>query len=225
MTRAGTSQSRLPQRQRGVRRYEQLLDATEALLVARPETDLSLSMIAEAAGVPLPSVYHFFPNRNAIFMALAERFHRHLATLAAQPLQPRPESWQDVIRRRQTAGARYLNAHPAALRLFMGASVSVEVRNLDLRGNASLALTRAEEFRRLFDCSSLTALEHWLAVTIGLMDGIWAISWTETRSITDAYLGRKHRGLDRLPSLSPARGATAEVSQIIYHYPAPIAQR
>ncbi|MBL4766368.1 MAG: TetR/AcrR family transcriptional regulator [Rhodobacteraceae bacterium] len=179
---------RKPLRKRGIRRVEILLDATEALLEETTDVDISLSLIAERANVPLPSIYHFFPNRNSILVVLAQRFHKRLAAAANAPLDPAPERWQDIIHRRQISGAAYLNRHPAALRLFMGAGVSAEVRNLDLRGNASLAESRAREFRTWFDCSGILDLEHRLAVSIGVMDGIWAISWSQHRQVTDDYL-------------------------------------
>lgn len=179
---------RRPQRARGVQRFEALLDAAEHLLESRPDEEVSLAAIAAHAGVPLPSVYHFFGNRTAVLVALAGRYHRRLADLARRSLDQPPESWQALIAARQRNGAAYLNAHPVALRLFMGAGVSAEVRNLDLGGNAALAATSAEAFRRHFDCAHLRDLERWLAISIGLMDGIWAISWSETGRITEDYL-------------------------------------
>lgn len=179
---------RRPLRARGIKRVEVLLDATEYILAYSRNDEISLAAIAEQAGVPLPSVYHFFPNRNAALVALAGRYHRDLAELARQPLEPEPEGWQDMVRMRQRIGARYLNRHPAALRLFMGAGVSVEVRTLDLRGNATNAAARAADMRQRFECTGLDDLEHWLAVSIGLMDGIWAISYAEHGTITDEYV-------------------------------------
>ena len=182
-----------PLRARGIRRVELLLDATERLLSRPQDEELSLANIAAEAGVPLPSVYHFFPNRNAILVALAGRYHRELAAFANEPLDPEPETWQETVRVRQVKGARYLNEHPAALRLFMGAGVSVEVRTLDLRGNATLAESRAADMRERFECAGLANLEYWLAVSIGLMDGIWAISYAEHGSITDDYVAESTR--------------------------------
>lgn len=179
---------RQPQRKRGFRRHAQLLDAAAKVLERTQDATLSLAMIAEEADVPLPSVYHFFPNRNAVLAALATRYHTDLAARARAPLDPAPRRWQEIIRRRQEGGAEYLNANPAALHLFMGAGVSAEVRNLDLAGNASLASVRAAEFRAHFDCSALPRLEYWLAISIGLMDGIWAVSWTQHRRIAPEYL-------------------------------------
>lgn len=184
---------RKPQRHRGVLRFEHLLDATETLLTAHPDRDISLSMVASAADVPLPSIYHFFPNKGAILVALAQRYHGALAELALQDLAPPPDSWQDIVRRRQQGGTAYLNQHPAALRLFMGAGVSAEVRTLDLQGNSSLSALRAAEFRRWFDCSPIPNLEQRLAISIGIMDGIWAISWSQHQRITDAFLAESTR--------------------------------
>jgi AcrR family transcriptional regulator len=205
---------RRPLRTRGLRRVETLLDATERLLSRSRGDDLSLANIAAEAGVPLPSVYHFFPNRNAILVALAGRYHRELASFANEPLDPEPDSWQETVRLRQQKGAAYLNAHPAALRLFMGAGVSVEVRTLDLRGNATLASRRAADMRERFECAGLTDLERWLAVSIGLMDGIWAVSYAEHGRITDDYVVESTRAAvaylrcylpEHLPHRSPGR--------------------
>ena len=182
------SNARLPQRSRGKERFARLLDVTEELLAARTDSDVTLAMVAEKAGVPLPSVYHFFPNRNAIFVELARRFHEDLAKLARTDISPPPARWQDLVLTRQSRGRDYLNTHPAALRLFMGAGVSAEVRTLDLRGNTSLAHIRAQEFRRRFECTGLDGLEGWLAVSFGVMDGIWTISYAEYGLITDHYL-------------------------------------
>jgi AcrR family transcriptional regulator len=179
---------RQPQRKRGVARFQHLLDATETLLAKQPDSDISLALVAQEANVPLPSIYHFFPNKDAILVALAQRYHAQLAELARAPLDPPPETWQEIVSRRQKSGVRFLNAHPSALRLFMGAGVSAEVRTLDLQGNAALAHLRAQEFRHWFDCSGVCELEEKLAVSIGIMDGVWAISWSQHRRLTDQYL-------------------------------------
>ena len=139
------SNARRPQRTRGKERFAHLLDVTETLLADHTNSDVTLATIAERAEVPLPSVYHFFPNRNAIFVELARRFHEDLAALSRTEVTPSPPRWQDLLLIRQRRGRDYLNAHPAALQLFMGAGVSAEVRTLDLRGNSSLARLRATE--------------------------------------------------------------------------------
>jgi AcrR family transcriptional regulator len=182
------SPGRGPMRKRGVERYHILLDATADLLADRNEEDISLAQIAERAEVPLASVYHFFPNRNAAFVALAQRYHAAIGVSTRTPFNPPPDTWQQYVERRQRQGAAYLNANPAALRLFMGAGVSVEVRNTDLNGNAELAKLRTAYLCATFDMPNIPDLEQRVAVSIALVDGIWALSYSQHRSITEAYL-------------------------------------
>ncbi len=179
---------RPPTRRRGIDRFEVLLDATAWLLAERFDENISIAQIAEKAGVPLASVYHFFPNRNAAFVALAQRYQRQLHELALDMAETRPGGWQDVIESRQRSGARFLNDNPAALRLFLGAGVSVEVRNTDLQGNVELARARAALLRGLFEMTPMAGLEKWLAVSIALVDGIWALSYSLHGRVTDAYV-------------------------------------
>lgn len=178
---------RRPLRQRGVKRLELLLDATAAVLTRAPDGEISLADIAQESGVPLASVYHFFPNRIAALVALAGRHHGALATSSRQS-NFRAGDWQSYVRQWHVAGADYLNARPDALRLFMGAGVSVEVRRLDFGGNERIASAHADRLRQDFHCDDIVDLEYYLKVSAGVLDGIWSISYAETGSITDEYL-------------------------------------
>lgn len=182
------SAARAPMRKRGIERFEHLLDATAAVLGERPDEDISLAQIAEKAGVPLASVYHFFPNRNAALEALAKRYHQRIGDLAMIDGQGIPDRWQDLFASRIRRSAAYLNSEPAALRLFMGAGVSAEIRNVDVEGNAALAAKRAAYMRDIFDLPAMPDLEQRIATALALIDGIWALSYSEHRRITDAYV-------------------------------------
>ncbi|WP_121062587.1 TetR/AcrR family transcriptional regulator [Chachezhania antarctica] len=175
-------------RKRGQQRLEALLDATADLLEARQDENISLADISSESGIPLASVYHFFPNRNAAFVMLAERFNRQMADRVEKQIQPAPRKWQDLIAYRQQQGALFLNANPAAQRLFLGAGVSVEVRNTDLNGNAGLAKAYVGLFTHYFEIEPSAFLEDRLATSIAIMDGVWALSYSRHRCITDAFL-------------------------------------
>ncbi|MFC6641120.1 TetR/AcrR family transcriptional regulator [Sulfitobacter profundi] len=90
----------------GIARFQKLLDATEVILTKTPDSDISLAVVAEAAGVPLPSIYHFFPNKDAILVALAQRYHQALSTLAQKPLDPPP-----ALGRKSSADDRSAGSH------------------------------------------------------------------------------------------------------------------
>jgi AcrR family transcriptional regulator len=72
-------QWRAPQHERGRRRVDAILDAASALLVEGGLAALSVDAVAKRSGTSKSSMYHFFPDRDAIVRALADR---HVATIA-----------------------------------------------------------------------------------------------------------------------------------------------
>lgn len=205
-----------PTRKRGVERFNLLLDATEALLSDLGDEDISLAQIAEQAQVPLASVYYFFPNRNAVYVALAERFSQEIYERSIEPLtDPEPQTWQELLTRKHASGAEFQNSRPAALRLFLGAGVSVAVRNADFQGNARIAQSRARMLRTYFDLPEMPDLAHWIEIAGAAMDGIWALSYGREGHITEDY---RRQGTEcaitylrrYLPEYLPRRSVTPE---------------
>ncbi|WP_435006580.1 TetR family transcriptional regulator [Tundrisphaera lichenicola] len=71
---------REPQQLRGLRRIEQILDAADSLFVEIGFDAATTNAIAVRAETSIGSLYQFFPNKDAILKALAER---HLAKMRA----------------------------------------------------------------------------------------------------------------------------------------------
>ncbi len=177
-----------PMRRRGVERVNLLLDATERLLEQSTDEDISLAQIAEAASVPLPSVYHFFPNRNAAFEALALRFNEEIYRRSIEPLtDPEPQTWQELIEMKHARAAAFQNSRPAALRLFLGAGVSVAIRNADFTGNARIARSRARFFDAYFHMPVIEAFPWRLETAAAANEGIWALSYGRYGYISDEF--------------------------------------
>src|SRR5882757_2380501 len=89
---------RAPSSDRGVQRYTALLDATERLLRTHSPDDIGLYQIAEEAGVPPASTYHFFPTKDAAFLALAQRYLDGFVAVSAEPIDAAElKSWQHLI--------------------------------------------------------------------------------------------------------------------------------
>ena len=65
---------RAPQQERGQRRVEQILDAAEQVFVEHGVGAATMQMIAERAGSSMGSLYHFFPNKDAVVEALGARY-------------------------------------------------------------------------------------------------------------------------------------------------------
>ena len=67
------TQRRVPRQERSRRRVEGLLDAAERIVVERGVDALTTRDIAEAAGVPVASLYQYFSDKEDVLLALAER--------------------------------------------------------------------------------------------------------------------------------------------------------
>lgn len=88
-----------PVQKRSLDKISTILDASARLLSQHSIEAISMLAIAEAAGLPAPTVYHYFENRLGIFAALAERTmtavdddltERLTALLTAEALNSRP---------------------------------------------------------------------------------------------------------------------------------------
>ncbi len=74
---------RAPVQKRGQQRVEAILDAAEVVFGEVGVEAATTNAIAERAGASVGSLYHFFPNKDAILHALAERYAESVqATLA-----------------------------------------------------------------------------------------------------------------------------------------------
>jgi AcrR family transcriptional regulator len=102
---------RRPRQARSHMTVTSLLDATARVLVRRGYAACTTNLVAEVAGVGIGSLYEYFPNKEALVAALAEReIEAHLGT--GQPHEARAQLLQVLSR-----DYPYFAALPAAARL------------------------------------------------------------------------------------------------------------
>ncbi|MFD4900529.1 TetR/AcrR family transcriptional regulator [Streptomyces sp. NPDC058411] len=98
MSHAHTNLRRVPVQQRSADRLARILDAGAALLDETGYEQLSTRAVADRAGVPIGSVYRFFPNKRALVEALAERNLEVYAGRVVARLEAIPErEWRAAI--------------------------------------------------------------------------------------------------------------------------------
>jgi AcrR family transcriptional regulator len=106
--------SRAPVQKRGQLRVEAILDAAESVFRDVGVEAGTTNAIAERAGSSVGSLYHFFPNKDAILQALAERYADSMTTLLRKQLRidepwvPLGELFPQMI----SAFARMDEVHP-----------------------------------------------------------------------------------------------------------------
>lgn len=179
---------RAPTQGRGVRRYVQLIDATERLLVRHSPDEIGLYQIAEEAGVPPASVYHFFPTKEAAFFALADNYLAGFGKLAVSPIPASAlSSWQALMARDFRLAMQYYNAHKPALKIFLGGYGGEETRQADqkfMQRNAEHVLSRMNQ---LFVMPLIRDIKTKVEVTLQILDGIWRISYIRHGEIVENF--------------------------------------
>ncbi len=88
-----TAAPRAPRQARGQRRVEAILDAAAALIAERGIGSLTVHGVAKRAGTSIGSMYHFFPDLDAVIAGLAERHLRGLAPLLTALAGRPPREW------------------------------------------------------------------------------------------------------------------------------------
>jgi AcrR family transcriptional regulator len=77
---------RVPTQERSRRRVEGILDAAARLVVERGVEALTTRDIADAAGVPVASLYQYFADKEGVLLALAGRDMEEMDTQVAEDL-------------------------------------------------------------------------------------------------------------------------------------------
>lgn len=131
---------RQPRQDRSRERVEQILLAAQKLIGEKGLAALTMVDIASSSGMPLASVYHYFPNRTAVMAELyrifSDRFQLELKDILGAIAEPR-----DIRRATDAITDRYflmLKGEPAIQDLLNAIQADKEMLNLDI------ALTRAQ---------------------------------------------------------------------------------
>jgi AcrR family transcriptional regulator len=181
-------QGRKPAQRRSRERVEAMLDAAARLLEDQEIAAISLYDVARVAGIPPGSVYHFFPTKESVLYALAQRYHREMhAGLDAEVDEAEIDGWQSLIALRYELVVRYFNERPAARRLFMGAGVSTEIKKLDVEDIHTIAAGSYADLDRYLHMPYIRNPELRFTVLIGIYDGVWAASYAAHGYITEDY--------------------------------------
>jgi AcrR family transcriptional regulator len=111
-------------------RLRLVLDAADDLLVSEGAGAFTTNRIARAAGIPIGSVYRYFPDKEAIVQALAVRYWSDFEDLVAaaaeaDELDPLPDPGAAVL----DALAAGFRARPGFLALWYGGLRTEQVRD------------------------------------------------------------------------------------------------
>jgi AcrR family transcriptional regulator len=111
---------RHPQQERGEKRVEELLDAAAAVIAEVGVEAATTNAIAERAGSSVGSLYHFFPNKDAIVLGLAARYEAEMQQLnqAAMSAGAATVPLSVMVEGIVTPMARFMERNPAYMPVF-----------------------------------------------------------------------------------------------------------
>lgn len=159
---------RTPSQARSRERVERMLAAASALIAEKGSDALRMGEVAERAGVPIGSLYQFFPDKSAVIRALAERIQADSRACIAEALSGVRDV--DGLGRAfcglvDTYHALFL-AEPAMRDIWSGMQADKALRALELadsRANAEMLVAVLKRLRPAADARQLeaTALLVW----------------------------------------------------------------
>ena len=117
---------------RGRARRELLIGATKDLLDEQPLDTISLAEVAERAGIPTGSAYHFFPSLNSLLEALAERFAEELDAAISAPYEIADDAiWVDIFYQAVDRALAIYEASPAYRQLIISGQAPAGIKLSD----------------------------------------------------------------------------------------------
>ena len=132
---------RKPSQERSRDRVERIIDATADLLGTTAVDKITTAAIAETAGVPIGSVYQYFPNKLAVLAELARRVMEQVdlktASLIAEDFGVLP--WDQAIDRAIDATMQGYEAQPGYLQLLLSVRPTPEFRAITDESNERVA--------------------------------------------------------------------------------------
>jgi len=181
-------------RKRGRERRKLLLKATSDLLCVRPVEDISFRDIADEAGVPEGSAYHFFANRFDVFSALAEELSDQFIEAHRRKVPPsRRKSWQALAEHLVDVGAKVYAQNPPARQLLIGGKTPPEVKQADRLNDRAVGNVMYEVFAEHFELPETDEMRKAFFYFIEITDLIFTLSVIEHGEITAGMLAEAKR--------------------------------
>lgn len=138
--RASLAPRRVPIQSRARRRVDRILDAAAELLAERPVSELTTAAIAARAGVPIGSLYQYFPNKLAVLAALARRVMDKVDAATERAVHgARGLPWRQALNRAVAVNMESFARQPGYAALLRAIRGTPEFREITDRSNARVA--------------------------------------------------------------------------------------
>ena len=182
--------AKIPVQARSKKRFNEILQVAEALVIEIGIDQVSSHKIAKRAGIPPASVYQYFPTIGALFSTMAEvHFVRSFDMIEDAIAEQSISCWKDLIQVLVNIAYDFYTQDKISEVLFLSNFVAPGVREL-----SAIRLTRlgdyfVEKFALLYKKSELNPLAEKIAISIEVMKGVYIRSLSVHGEIKPCYKG------------------------------------
>lgn len=193
---------RAPLQSRGQATFDQILDTTARLLDDLGLESVNTNAIAKSAGINVATLYQYFPNKQAVLLALYMRHSRQRADTARELFSGigRNPDWPAQIDAMVEGMARLRARLPGLAALMQAMRIDPELREHHFREGERIAALFAEELarsRRLSIAEARLVARCAIEVNVALID-LWRAGprrsnrriLDELKQVHRLYLGR-----------------------------------
>lgn len=169
-------------------RIQQILTAARELLSEQGAAQLSIYDVAERAGIPPSSIYHFFPSVPALLEGLTSDIHSAFRACLQAPIEHASlSSWHDLARQLEQRTLAIYASDAAARQLILVQHGLNEVTLADQQHDARLGKLLEQVFSRHFALPPLPDDLHIFALAMELSDRVYARSIQLHAHITERF--------------------------------------
>ena len=171
----------------GVARMAALLDAADQIARDRGLDAVTLPAVAALAGASPPSLYHFFPSLDALYLALLKRYNilQDQGFGAFLQIDAPASDWRVTTNQILAAGRAFHDAHPIYTQLLRRAAASDALRRADDANMARLGLRFAQLLEARFFLPPIPHLAARLGAAAAIADCLWAFLPDDNGKISD----------------------------------------
>lgn len=179
-----------------------ILAAARALLAESGAAGLSIYAVAERAGIPPSSVYHFFPSVPALLQGLTSDVHAAFRACLEQPVEHAAlRDWRDLARLVEQRTLAVYADDAAARQLILASHGLAEVTQADSQHDVQLGQAMRALFERHFELPPLPRDIEVFSLAIELGDRVYALSVQRHGQITERLAEEGMRVIDAYLSL------------------------
>ncbi len=164
-----------------------LVDASRKLLRAREIDEISLADVADEAGIPKSSAYHFFSHVLEVYEAAASDMEAELQADLDGLSVVDCADWRQTATRFVSRGAAFFNANRDAMQLLIGPKSPSAIKLKDRQNDFAIAGQLKDKISGNFELPELADTPEIFFRAIEIADLFFGLSVIRHGHITDAF--------------------------------------